>query len=90
MTKEDLIEAIVKKTNCSKSAASACLNTILEEIANALKKGQKVILTGFGTFAVSQRKARTARNPKTGAMVKVPAKKVPKFRAGRMLKEAVK
>jgi DNA-binding protein HU-beta len=90
MTKEDLINAMVKKTDCSKSCATACLNTVLDEIAKALKRGEKVTLTGFGTFSVSTRKARTGRNPKTGATIKIPQKKVPKFKAGRLLKSAVK
>jgi len=90
MTKESLIEALAKKTGCSKSAAADCLNTILDEVEKALKKGEKVILTGFGTFSVSKRKARTGRNPKTGKAIKIPAKTVPKFKAGKALKDAVK
>jgi len=90
MTKESLIEALAKKTGCSKSAAADCLNTILDEVEKALKKGEKVILTGFGTFSVSKRKARTGRNPKTGKEIKIPAKTVPKFKAGKTLKDAVK
>ena len=90
MTKECLVEALAKKTGCSKSAAADCLNAILDEIGKALKKGEKVILTGFGTFSVSKRGARTGRNPKTGATIKIAAKKVPKFKAGKALKDAVK
>jgi len=90
MTKECLIETVAKKTGCSKSAAADYLNTILDEIGNALKKGEKVTLTGFGTFSVSRRKARTGRNPATGATIKIPAKTVPKFKAGKVLKAAVK
>jgi len=90
MTKQDLIEAVAKKTNCSKSFASECLNVILDEITKALAKGQDVVLTGFGTFRVAKRKARTGRNPQTGATIKIPAAKVPKFKAGKALKDAVK
>ncbi len=90
MTKEDLIEAIAKKAGGSKSAAADCLNTILDEIKMDLAKGEKLTLTGFGTFSVSKRKARIGRNPKTGATIKIPAKKVPKFKAGKGLKDAVK
>ena len=90
MTKESLIEALAKKTGCSKSAAADCLNTLLDEIGKGLAKEEKIVLTGFGTFSVSKRKARTGRNPKTGATIKIPAKKVPKFKAGKALKDTVK
>ena len=90
MTKGDLVKAIAKKAKCSKSCATVCLNTILEEITKALSKGKTVALTGFGTFSVSKRKARTGRNPQTGAKIKIPARKVPKFKAGKQLKKAVK
>jgi len=89
MTKEDIIKAISQKVGISKSAATNCLSVILDEIQKALKKGDKVTLTGFGTFSVSKRKARTGRNPKTGASIQIPAKKVPKFKAGSVLKKAV-
>ena len=90
MTKEGLIEALAKKTDCSKSAAADCLNTILDEIGKTLAKGEKITLTGFGTFSISKRKARIGRNPKTGASIKIAAKKVPKFKAGKSLKDTVK
>jgi len=90
MSKKDLIEALAKKTKCSKSCASDCLNVILDEIQGALAKGKTVSLTGFGTFSVSKRKARMGRNPQTGATIKIPATKVPKFKAGKQLKTAVK
>jgi DNA-binding protein HU-beta len=90
MTKEDLIEAMVKKTNCTKKCAADCLNTILDEITKTLAKGDQVVLTGFGTFKVSKRAARTGRNPKTGEAIKIPAGKVPRFKAGKGLKDAVK
>ena len=90
MSKGDLIEALAKKTKCSKSCAADCLNTILDEISDSLTKGKDVILTGFGTFKVVKRKARMGRNPQTGETIKILARKVPKFKAGKKLKEAVK
>ena len=90
MTKEDLTEAIVKKADCSKREAADILNTILDEITKTLSKGGDVVLTGFGTFKVSHRAARAGRNPKTGEALKIPAMKVPKFKAGKGLKEAVR
>ncbi len=89
ITKEDLVEALAKK-GCSKKDAGDYLNTVLDEIGGALAKGKDVVLTGFGTFSVSKRKARTGRNPQTGATIKIPAKKVPKFKAGKSLKDSVK
>ena len=90
ITKEDLAEIIAKATDCSKKCASDCLNTILDGIASNLKAGKDVVLTGFGTFKVSKRKARIGRNPQTGASIKIPAKNVPRFKAGKGLKDAVK
>ncbi|MCD6115109.1 HU family DNA-binding protein [bacterium] len=90
MSKQDLIEAVAKSTNLSKAAVGDCLNAFLNEITKALKKGEDVVLTGFGTFRVVKRKARTGRNPQTGATIKIPAAKVPRFKAGKSLKEAVK
>lgn len=90
VTKEELVEAMTKKVECSKKCASDCLNIILDEVAKNLKAGKDVVLTGFGTFTVSKRKARTGRNPQTGATIKIPAKTVPRFKAGKSLKDAVK
>ncbi len=89
LTKDDLSEAIAGVCDCSKSAASDCLNAIISEIGKALKAGNEVTLTGFGTFSVSHRKARMGRNPQTGATLKIAAKDVPKFKAGKGLKDAV-
>jgi len=89
ITKEDIINAMVKSTDCSKKCATDCLNVVLGEIEKALKAGKDVVLTGFGTFTVSKRAARTGRNPQTGATIKIPAKRVPRFKAGKALKEAV-
>ena len=90
MTKIDLVEALAKKTKCSKKCANDCLNVILAEITSYLSKGKNVTLTGFGTFMVAHRKARTGRNPQTGETIKIAAKKVPRFKAGKQLKKAVK
>lgn len=90
ITKEDIVEAIVKATDCSKKCADTSLSAILETIEKSLKMGKDVTLTGFGTFTVSKRAARTGRNPQTGATIKIAAKKVPRFKAGKGLKEAVK
>ncbi|PIR02374.1 MAG: DNA-binding protein HU [Candidatus Nealsonbacteria bacterium CG_4_8_14_3_um_filter_34_13] len=90
MTKENLIEAIVKKTAVSKKQAAETLSAVLEEITKSLSKGEQVVLTGFGTFKVSKRAARNGRNPKTGATIKIPAMKVARFKVGKSLKDAVR
>lgn len=90
MTKAALVDAIAKKSKISKKASGIALNTFIDAITAALKKGDKVTLVGFGTFSVVKRKARLAKNPRTGATIKVPAKKAPKFKAGRELKKAVR
>lgn len=90
ITKENLIGVLAKKVCCSKKEAIECLNVLLGEIKSALKKGSTVTLTGFGTFTVAKRKARTGRNPRTGAPVKIPAMNVPRFKAGKDLKKAVR
>jgi DNA-binding protein HU-beta len=90
MSKGDLVNALAKRTKCSKSCANDCFNVVLDEITKSLAKGKSVTLTGFGTFSVAKRKARTGRNPQTGATIKIPARRVPKFKAGKQLKKAVK
>ena len=90
MTKADLIEKIAKDAKVSKAAADKAINSFVDGVKKALKKGDKVALIGFGTFSVSQRKARKGRNPQTGKEIKIPARKVPKFSAGAGLKKAVK
>jgi DNA-binding protein HU-beta len=90
MTKAELIEKIAAKAKISKKAANIALNTFVSSVTTALKKGDRVALVGFGTFSVAKRKARTARNPRTGETIHVPARKAPKFKAGRELKKAVK
>jgi len=89
MNKSELVDAIAKKTGSSKKAAEASLDALVESISVALKKGDKVQLVGFGSFDVKKRSARKGRNPQTGAEMKIPAKKVPVFKAGKALKDVV-
>lgn len=90
MTKAELIDKIASGTGFSKADASRSLDTTLNSIKSALKKGQKVTLVGFGTFSTVKRKSRKGRNPRTGAVITIPAAKTPKFTAGKSLKDAVK
>ncbi len=90
MTKADLIDKIASGAGLTKTDAGKALDATLNSIKAALKKGQKVTLVGFGTFSVSKRKARKGRNPRTGAEIKIPATKAPKFTPGKILKDAVK
>jgi len=90
MTKADLIEKMASDADISKVAAGKALDSFLDAIVKTVKKGNKVALVGFGTFSVSKRKARTGRNPQTGATIKIAARKVPKFSAGKGFKDAVK
>ena len=90
VTKEDLVEAIVKATECTKKNGEIAINTVIAEITKDLKMGKDVVLTGFGSFTVSKRAARMGRNPQTGAAIKIAAKKVPRFKAGKGLKDAVR
>jgi len=89
MNKGELIDKIAKDSKISKVQASNALNSALDGVLSTLKKGNKVTLVGFGTFSVSSRKARTGRNPQTGAPLKIPAKKVTKFVPSAELKKAV-
>ncbi len=90
MTKAELVEKMAKDADISKAAAGKALDSMIEAIVKAVKKGNKVALVGFGTFSVSKRKARTGRNPQTGATIKIAARKVPRFAAGKAFKDAVK
>lgn len=90
MTKQELAEALANKLELSKAKAEECVNLIVDEITRTLSKGGEVVITGFGKFVVSKRKARQGRNPKTGEVVQIAAKTTPKFRAGKALKDAVK
>ncbi len=89
MNKTDLVAAIAKKADISKSKAEEALNAMVDAVTAALKKGDEVKLIGFGTFKVAERKATTGRNPRTGAPIKISASKQPKFAAGKALKDAV-
>ena len=89
MNKTELIAAIAEKTEVSKKEVAAVLAAFPEAVAGALKKNEKVQLVGFGTFYAAERKARTGRNPQTGKAIKVKAAKVPKFKAGKALKDAL-
>jgi len=88
--KTDVINEIAKKTGKSKKDSKEFLDTFIWSVKNTLKRGTKVTLTGFGSFYVVRTKQRQGRNPQTGNTITIPAKKVPKFRAGAELKEAVK
>ena len=90
MTKEELIEKVASGAGLSKVDAGRAINATIGSITSALKKGQSVTLVGFGTFKVSRRKARKGRNPRTGEIITIKAAKVPKFSAGKSLKDAVK
>lgn len=89
MNKGELIEAVAKDAGLSKAQAQAAVDAVVDNIAKALKKGQKVTLVGFGTFAVTKRGPREGRNPQTGKPIKIPAKKVAKFTPGKSLKESI-
>ena len=90
MTKAELIASIGKEAKVSKASAEKALNAFTNSVTKALKKGDKLTLTGFGTFSVAKRRARTGRNPQTGKEIKIPARRVAKFKAGNLLKGAVK
>jgi len=89
MNKGDLINEVAKAT-CTKAEAVKAVDAVFNTVKKTLKKGNKVTLVGFGTFSVVKRSARTGRNPQTGKAIKIAAKKVPKFTAGKGLKDAVK
>lgn len=90
MTKAELVAAMAKASGSTKTAAEKALNSLISSVRDALKKGRRVTLMGFGTFAVGRRAARNGRNPRTGRIIKIPAAKVPRFKASRALKTAVK
>lgn len=90
MNKAELIDEIAAKADISKAAAGRALDAALDAVTGALKKGDSVTLVGFGTFLVGERAARTGRNPRTGGTIKIGASRVPKFRAGKGLKDALK
>jgi DNA-binding protein HU-beta len=87
--KTELIEHIAKQADISKAAATRALEALIGGVTKSLKKGDSVTVVGFGTFGVTKRAARSGRNPRTGATIKIKAAKVPKFRPGKALKDAV-
>ncbi|MFC6635405.1 MULTISPECIES: HU family DNA-binding protein [Microbulbifer] len=89
MNKSELIEAIAASADIPKAAAGRALDAMVDSITGALKKGDQVALVGFGTFAVKERAARTGRNPRTGDPIEIAAAKIPNFKAGKALKDAV-
>ena len=89
MNKADLVDKISGACEISKAQATTAIDTAVDSITSALRKGDRVALIGFGTFSVSQRKARNGRNPQTGKELKIPAKTVPAFSAGKKFKELV-
>ncbi|WP_044409235.1 HU family DNA-binding protein [Thiomicrospira microaerophila] len=89
MNKSELVSAIAEKADLTKAQAAAALEATVSSITEAMSKGDQVAIIGFGTFKVGERSARTGRNPQTGAEMQIPAAKVPKFAAGKSLKDAV-
>ena len=89
MTKAELIESVASKGDLPRAVAERAVNTVFDDIVEALKQGEKVNISGFGTFAVSTRKARTGRNPKTGVSIEIAASRSAKFKAGKTLKESL-
>ncbi len=89
MNKNDLIAAVAASTNLSKSEAANAIDSMLKVITKSLKKREKVLLVGFGTFQVSKRKAAEGRNPQNGEKIKIPASNVPRFKASKALKDAI-
>ena len=89
MTKADLVAAMAKASGGSKVAAERALNSVIEDVFDALKKGRRVTIGGFGTFMVSRRAERNGRNPRTGKAIRIPAAKVPRFKPSRTLKAAI-
>jgi DNA-binding protein HU-beta len=89
VNKSELVEALAASANMSKTDSAEVIDSLVDIITGALKSGGSVSISGFGTFSVSDRAARTGRNPQTGAAIDIPAAKIPKFKAGKALKDAV-
>lgn len=90
MNRSELVGKMASAAGISKAKAEKALGAFVDNVAKALKKGDKVSLVGFGTFSVTKRAARSGRNPRTGATIKIPAAKIPKFKAGKGLKDSIK
>lgn len=89
MTKAELVDAVAKSANISRGAAEKAVGAFINSVSDALKKGDRVTLVGFGSFEVADRQARTGRNPQTGNEINIAAAKVPKFRPGKALKDSI-
>lgn len=89
MNKSELIEAVAASADIPKAAAGRAVDAVIEAVTNALKSDDQVVLVGFGTFSVKERAARTGRNPQTGEPIEIAAAKIPSFKAGKALKDAV-
>ena len=89
MNKNDLVDAVAERTGLAKSDAARAVEAVLGTVTETLQKGDQVALSGFGTFVVKARAARTARNPRTGESIAIPASRVPAFKAGKALKDAL-
>ncbi len=89
MNKSELIDAIAAKSNLTKSSAAKALEGFVEAVTESLKNGDQVTIVGFGTFTLRNREARTGRNPRTGETINIPASKLPAFKPGKGLKDAV-
>ncbi len=89
MNKSELIEAVAQSADIPKAAAGRAVDAFVDSVAGALKQGDQVTLVGFGTFVVRDRAARTGRNPRSGQSIDIPASRVPGFKAGKALKDAV-
>ncbi len=90
MTKADLVDLVAKKASLTSKASRDAVQAVLDGVRDALKRGEKVVVTGFGTFSVRSRAARKGRNPQTGAEINIPARKTPGFTAGKALKKAIR
>jgi DNA-binding protein HU-beta len=90
MTKSELIDKMAGVTGLTKTDTAKAVNAFIDCVTSTLKKGQKITIMGFGTFAVSKRKARTGRDPRTGEQISIPAVKIPRFTAGKGLKQSIK
>jgi DNA-binding protein HU-beta len=90
VNKQEVVAKIAKDAGITKTTAAAAIDSLIDGITRSLKKGDPVSFVGFGTFKIANRKARTARNPRTGDPIKIPKRRVPRFTAGKGLKQAVK
>jgi nucleoid DNA-binding protein len=90
MNKQDLVARIAQQTGATKSSAAAAVDSLLEGITRALKKGEAITFVGFGTFKTTERRARVAKNPRTGDAITIPKRRVVRFTAGKALKTAVR